>query len=43
VTHTVPNSPADPEAAALKLIIRLPADIFHTDRRATGIRGRAAR
>jgi hypothetical protein len=29
-TYTVPDSPADPEAAALELIVRLPADILHT-------------
>jgi hypothetical protein len=29
-TSTVPDSPADVEAAALELIVRLPADILHT-------------
>jgi hypothetical protein len=26
--YTVPDSPADPEAAALELIVRLPADLL---------------
>jgi hypothetical protein len=30
-TYIVPDNPADPEAAALELIVRLPGDIFHTD------------
>jgi len=30
-TYTVPNSPADPEAAALELIVRVPAEVLHTD------------
>jgi hypothetical protein len=29
--YTVPDSPADPEAAALELIVRLPAAILHTE------------
>ena len=29
-SYTVPDNPADPEAAALDLIERLPADILHT-------------
>jgi hypothetical protein len=29
-TYTVPDNPADVEAAALELIVRLPADILHT-------------
>jgi hypothetical protein len=28
--YTVPDKPTDPEAAALELIVRLPADILHT-------------
>jgi hypothetical protein len=28
--YTVPDNPTDPEAAALELIVRLPADILHT-------------
>jgi len=28
-SYTVPDNPADPEAAALDLIERLPADILH--------------
>ena len=31
--YTVPDSPADPEAAALELIVRLPGDTMHTDAR----------
>ena len=31
-TFTVPDNPADPEAAALDLIVRLPAQVMHTDR-----------
>jgi len=30
-TPTVPDKPADPEAAALELNVRLPGDICHTD------------
>jgi len=30
--YTVPDHPADPEGAALELIVRLPADILHTTR-----------
>jgi hypothetical protein len=30
--YTVPDNPADPEGAALELIVRLPADILHTTR-----------
>jgi hypothetical protein len=30
-TYTVPDSPADPEAAALELIVRLPAEILHSE------------
>jgi hypothetical protein len=30
-TYTVPDNPADPEAAALELIVRLPVKILHTD------------
>jgi len=30
-TPTVPDKPADPEAAVLELNVRLPGDIFHTD------------
>jgi hypothetical protein len=29
--YTVPDNPTDPEAAALELIVRLPADILHTE------------
>ncbi|MDT5366248.1 MAG: hypothetical protein QOC62_679 [Mycobacterium sp.] len=29
--YTVPDNPADPEAAALELIVRLPGQIMHTD------------
>jgi hypothetical protein len=29
-TYTAPDNPPDPEAAALDLIVRLPADILHT-------------
>jgi hypothetical protein len=29
--YTVPDTPADPEAAALDLILRLPGQIMHTD------------
>jgi hypothetical protein len=28
-TYTVPDSPADPEAAALELIVRLPGQVLH--------------
>jgi hypothetical protein len=31
MTYTVPDSPADPEAAALELIVRLPKEILHRD------------
>jgi hypothetical protein len=31
-SYTVPGNPADPEAAALDLIERLPADILHMAR-----------
>jgi hypothetical protein len=30
MTYTVPTNPADPEAAALELIVRLPGEILHT-------------
>jgi hypothetical protein len=30
-TYTVPDNPADPEAAALELIVRLPADLLGTN------------
>jgi hypothetical protein len=34
-THTsayvVPDNPADPESAALELIVRMPAEILHTE------------
>jgi hypothetical protein len=30
-TYTVPDNPADPEAAALELIVRLPAEIMHIE------------
>jgi hypothetical protein len=30
-SYAVPDDPADPEAAALELIVRLPADIMDTD------------
>jgi hypothetical protein len=30
-TYIVPDSPADPEIAALELIVRLPAAILHTE------------
>jgi len=29
--YTVPDCPTDPEAAALDLIVRLPAQLLHTD------------
>ena len=29
-TYNVPDSPADPEVAALELIVRLPEEILHT-------------
>jgi hypothetical protein len=29
--YIVPDNPADPEAAALELIVRLPAEILHTE------------
>jgi|ERR1700731_1102402 hypothetical protein len=29
-TYTVPDNPADPEAAALKLIVRMPAEVLRT-------------
>jgi hypothetical protein len=29
--YTVPDDPADPEAAALDLIVRVPADVLETD------------
>jgi hypothetical protein len=28
-TYTVPDSPADPEAAALELIVRMPGEVLH--------------
>ena len=31
ITYTVPDSPADVEAAALELIVRLPGQIMHTE------------
>jgi hypothetical protein len=30
-TYVVPDHPADPETAALELIVRLPADLLQTD------------
>jgi hypothetical protein len=30
-TYTVPDNPADPEAAALELIVRLSQDTLHRD------------
>jgi hypothetical protein len=30
-TYTVPENPADPEDAALELIVRLPANLLHDD------------
>jgi len=30
-TYTVPDSPADPAAAALELLVRFPGTILHTD------------
>ena len=30
-TYTVPDNPTDPELAALELIVRLPADVLHSD------------
>jgi hypothetical protein len=30
-TYTVPDNPADPEAAALEVIVRMPALVLHTD------------
>jgi hypothetical protein len=31
LTYTVPDNPADPEAAALDLIVRIPADVLGHD------------
>jgi hypothetical protein len=30
-TYTVPDNPADPEAAALERIVRMPAEVLHTE------------
>jgi hypothetical protein len=41
--YTVSGSPADVEAAALDLIVRLPGHIIHTDALAEVLRTTAAR
>lgn len=30
-TYAIPDNPADPEAAALELIVRMPSDVLHTN------------